>query len=243
MPALRNAVVVAALCVLSIALYQTFHATPTPARAAARPVSTMPAFLRFVGTGRSSVRPDLVDVEFQVTGDGSTLTAATDRANSTMDLLLGLARHDGVARADTQTGQLFGSCDDGSGRCTAGQSVTLTVRRTAITSRLLASGIALGAQASYQPAISSSAQRAGQDAALRSAISDARAEAAAAAAAAGLRLGSVVSVAEATQPVYPLGYEDVPAQYSAAKSAAVPVRLGRQVDSESVTVVFSYTAG
>jgi len=244
MPALRNAVVVAALCVLSIALYQTVRSAPATARAASAPRSTMPAFLRFGGTGRSSIRPDLVDVQFQVTGTGSTLIAATDQANSTMDLLIGLARHDGVARADTQTGQLFGSCDDRTGRCTAGQSLSVTVRKTSITGRLLASGIKLGAQASYQPAYSYWDQRAGEAAALRSAVTDARAKAVVAAAAAGVHLGTVVSVSESSQPVYPFGYNNLTAAYGGlAASAVVPVRLGRQVDSESVTVVFSYVAG
>ena len=241
MSAVKNAIVVAALCVLSIALYQALHSAPTSARAAAQTRSAMPAFLRFQGTGHASMRPDMATIDFQVSGSGSTILSATNQASSTMARLLAAMHRYGIARADSQTSQSGGYCDDRTGRCFADQSLTVTVRNPKLTGRLLAVGLNLGAQGSYSPAFSTADQRDGQASALRAAIAAARAKASVAAAAAGLRLGAVESIAESTQPTYEPFYSSVPAHLAATGAAMVPVRLGRQAASETVTVVFSFS--
>ena len=245
MSALRQAIVVAALCVLSIAAYQAFHSSPTAARAAAATAhSSLPSFLRFQGTGTVSIRPDLATVDFQVSGSGSTLMDASNQATYAMARVLKAMKARGVARADMQTNGVNGSCDQNTGRCSAGEGVTVTVRRVGITGQLIAAGITAGAQASYGPSFSTTERMAAQQHALRFAVANAKLKAEAAAAAAGLHLGGVVSVAESNyQPYYyGQGFDAIAAAANLAPTASVPIRLGRQLETATVTVVFSYSS-
>ena len=244
MSVLRQSIVVAALCVLSIAAYQAVRANPAAARAAAATAhSSLPSFLRFQGTGTVSVRPDLATIDFQVGGSGSTLIDASNQATYAMARVLKAMKDRGVARWDMQTNGVNGSCDQRTGTCSAGEGVTVTVRRVAITGQLIAAGIDAGATASYGPSFSSNERAAAQRHALGAAVANARLKAEAAAAAAGLHLGGVVSVAESNpQPYYYPGPFDGVAASFGDKAASVPIRLGRQLETATVTVVFAYSS-
>jgi uncharacterized protein len=238
MPTHRQVAALVAAAVLAIAADRGLQdGGGTAARAAATPHS-MPAFLRFSGSGSTLLRPDRATIEVSTAGRGASLAAATDTASSAMRRVIAVLRRDGVRPADMQT------TDAGGGRRAHGaepyrarQSLSVLVRDVPATGRLLAAAVGAGASATSGPSFSLASQREGRGRAIAAAVADARAKASAAAAAAGLRVTGVISVTESAGG-YPI--------YAAAGSALggiraplpVPVQHGMQRVESAVTVTF-----
>jgi hypothetical protein len=179
-------------------------------------------------------------IHFSTTGRAGTLSEATNEASAGMSRVLVAMREMGVKKHDTQTDGVSGYKDDQTGLYQAEQDLTVTVTHIDRTGKLLAAGIRAGAQATYGPEFSTADQHAGQASAVRAAVQNARAQADAAAAAAGMQVTGVISISE-TQPFQPF-YGDATAFAAKATSpvAAVPVRVGKQRQTATVSVVFSY---
>jgi hypothetical protein len=239
MSQVRQLVFAAALCVVAIAAYTAFHGS-SGAGAESPPQSNLPKYLRFNGTGTVSVTPDQATIHFSTTGRAGTLSEATNEASAGMSRVLVAMREMGVKKHDTQTDGVSGYKDDQTGLYQAEQDLTVTVTHIDRTGKLLAAGIRAGAQATYGPEFSTADQHAGQASAVRAAVQNARAQADAAAAAAGMQVTGVISISE-TQPFQPF-YGDATAFAAKATSpvAAVPVRVGKQRQTATVSVVFSY---
>jgi uncharacterized protein len=232
MPDVRQLITTAAVAVLAIAGYQALHgASSAPAAAAPKAGGMLQPFMRFTGSGSTTMRPDQGTISFSTHGTGATLVAAQNEASRSMRTLIRALRADGVARSDMRT--------DG---FAADQSLSVTVRDLKHTGKLLADGTAAGAYSVYGVDFSLGNQHAAYASALRFAVRDARAKADAAAAAAGLHVTGVVSVNEAQQQVYPDYGRFAAAVPQAAQSDVVPVKHGTQKVSANVTVVFAYAS-
>jgi len=244
MPDVRQLITTAAVAVLAIAASQAIH-DPSPAPAAAsspRASGMLQPFMRFTGSGTTTMRPDQGTISFSTHGTGGTLLDAQNQASQAMHSLIAKLNADGVPGVEMQTNGVEGYQRHGpSGGYAADQSLTVTVRDVSKIGKLLADGAATGAQSSSGVDFSTNDQRRSYSAALRAAIGDARSKADAVAAAAGLHVSGVVSVDEtqASQPYYGLAYS---AEKAAAPAAVrVPIKRGTQQVSAQVTVVFAYT--
>lgn len=241
MSQVRQIVFVAALCVSAVAAYAAFHSSPR-ARAASPAHQHLPQYLKFDGTGTVAVTPDQAKIHFSTSGKAGTLSDATDQASAAMNRVLTAMREMGVKKPETQTDGVSGYKDDQTGLYDAEQDLTVTVTHIDRTGKLLAAGIRAGAEATYGPEFSTADQHAGQASAVRAAVQNARSQADAAAAAAGMQVTGVVSISEVQpfQPIYAdetmYGVKAVPAGVS-----AVPVRTGKQRQTATVEVVFSYS--
>ncbi len=242
MSQVRQIVFVVALCVAAVAVYAAFHGS-SGARAASSGQPHLPQYLKFDGTGTVSVTPDQAKIHFTTTGKAGTLSEATNGASAEMNRVLVAMREMGVKKPDTQTDGVSGYKDDRTGLYEAEQDLTVTVTHIDRTGKLLAAGINAGAQATYGPEFSTADQHAGQASAVRAAVQNARSQADAAAAAAGMRVTGVFSISE-TQPFQPFyeGQATFAARAVPSGTTAVPVRTGKQRQTATVEVVFSYSA-
>jgi uncharacterized protein len=235
----RLAALLAAAALLAVVADHALSSPATTARAATAGRSGNP-FLRFSGTGTATVRPDEATIDLSTSGRGVSLADATNQASAAMTRVIAAMRKDGVQAADMQTSQATGGRDaHGADPWLARQSLTVTVRRTAQTGKLISDAISAGATATSGPEFSQSDQQAGQAQAIARAVANARAEADAAAAAASLRVTGVISITESGGG-YPLYAAAGPALDGARGAATpVPVQRGSQQVSASVTVTFS----
>jgi uncharacterized protein YggE len=243
MPDVRQLVTTAAVAVLAIAAYQAVHDTsPAPAASSPRASGMLQPFMRFTGSGTTTMRPDQGTVSFSTHGTGTTLLEAQNQASQAMHSLIAKLNADGVPGIEMQTNGVQGYQRHGpSGGYAADQSLTVTVHDVSKIGKLLADGAATGAQSSSGVDFSTSDQRRSYNNALSAAIGDARSKADAAAAAAGLHVSGVVSVdeTEVSQPYYGMRAAD---QAMAPGPVSVPIKRGTQQMSAQVTVVFAYTA-
>jgi uncharacterized protein YggE len=228
MPDVRQLVTTAAVAVLAIAGYQAVHDTSAaPAASSPRASGMLQPFMRFTGSGTTTMRPDQGTVSFSTHGTGTTLLEAQNQASQAMHSL--------------QTNGVEGYKRPGLSGYTADQSLTVTVRDVAKIGKLLADGAAAGAQSSSGVDFSTTDKRRSYNKALHAAIEDARSKADAAAAAAGLHVSGVVSVDEtqASQPYYGVLSAE---KAAAAGAVSVPIKRGTQQMSAQVTVVFAYSS-
>jgi uncharacterized protein len=240
MPDVRQLVTTAAVAVLAIAVYQAVHDTsPAPAASSPRASGMLQPFMRFSGSGTTTMRPDQGTISFSTHGVGSTLLDAQNQASQAMRSLIAKLQADGVPGIEMQTNGVEGYKRHGASGYAADQSLTVTVRDVSKIGKLLADGAATGAQSTSGVDFSTNDKRRSYNVALRAAIGDARSKAEAVAAAAGLHVSGVVSVDEtqASQPYYgaQFGAETAPS------AVTVPIKRGTQQVSAQVTVVFAYT--
>jgi uncharacterized protein len=242
MPDVRQLVTTAAVAVLAIAGYQALHGTSTaPAAASPHPSGVLQPFMRFTGTGTSTMRPDRGTISFSTHGIGDTLLEAQNQASQTMHSLISRLNADGVPGIEMQTAGVTGYKRTNLTGYAAEQDLTVTVRDVSKIGKLLADGAATGAQSTSGVDFSTTDKRRSYNAALSAAVADARSKAEVVASAAGLHLSGVVSVDETQQP-QPFYAADMSAAAPAAEGALrVPVKRGTQQVSAQVTVVFSYT--
>lgn len=244
MPDVRQLVTTAAVAVLAIAGYQALHgASPAPAAASPHPSGMLQPFMRFTGSGTTTMRPDRGTISFSTHGIGDTLILAQNQASQAMRSLIAKLHADGVPGIEMQTDGVNGYKRQSVSGYAADQNLTVTVRDVSKIGKLLADGAAVGAQSNSGVDFSTTDQRRSYNQALSVAIGDARSKADVVAAAAHLHVGGVVSVDEtqASQPYY----DDRFAAQAAAvgeKALSVPVKRGTQQVSAQVTVVFAYTS-
>jgi uncharacterized protein len=241
MPDVRQLVTTAAVAVLAIAGYQAVHEpSPAPAASSPRASGMLQPFMRFSGSGTTTMRPDQGTISFSTHGVGNTLLDAQNQASQAMQSLITKLHADGVPGIEMQTNGVEGYKRQGLSGYAADQSLTVTVRQVSKIGKLLADGAAAGAQSSSGIDFSTNEKRRSYNDALRAAIGDARAKAEAVAAAAGLHVSGVVSVDEtqASQPYYGVQFA---AEKAAPSAVNVPIKRGTQQVSAQVTVVFAYT--
>jgi uncharacterized protein YggE len=242
MPDVRQLVTTAAVAVLAIAGYQAVHDTSAaPAASSPRASGMLQPFMRFTGSGTTTMRPDQGTVSFSTHGTGTTLLEAQNQASQAMHSLIAKLNADGVPGIEMQTNGVEGYKRPGLSGYTADQSLTVTVRDVAKIGKLLADGAAAGAQSSSGVDFSTTDKRRSYNKALHAAIEDARSKADAAAAAAGLHVSGVVSVDE-TQASQPYSGVLSAEKAAAAGAVSVPIKRGTQQMSAQVTVVFAYSS-
>ena len=234
----RQAVTVAALCVLSVAGYQVVtggDGGPAVARASG---TASHDGLHVTGTGKVTVRPDRATISFTTAGRGATLAAAQGQASAAMVKVMAAMRAGGVGRDDLQTTDVSGGQARKSGGYVAHQSLTVTVRDAANAGALATAGVAAGADSSYGPEFQVADTHAAYDQALAAAVRQARSQADAIAAAAGVRITGIVSVDESNGYQPQVYAADVQAA-TGVPSPAVPTQRGTREVTASVAVVFS----
>jgi uncharacterized protein YggE len=243
MPDIRHLVTTAAVAVLAIAGYQALHGTsPAPAAASPRASGMLQPFMRFTGSGTTTMRPDRGTISFSTHGVGDTLLLAQNQASQAMRSLIARLHADGVPGIEMQTDGVNGYKRQNLPGYAAEQDLTVTVREVSKIGKLLADGAAAGAQSNSGVDFSTTDRRRSYNNALKVAIADARSKADVVAAAAGLHVSGVVSVDETqiSQPYY--ADQAVLAAPGRAAAVRVPVKRGTQQVSAQVTVVFAYTS-
>ena len=110
MPDVRQLITTAAVAVLAIAGYQAVHDTsPAPAAASSPRASGMlQPFMRFTGSGTTTMRPDQGTVSFSTHGTGDTLLDAQNQASQAMHSLIAKLNADGVPGIEMQTNGVEG---------------------------------------------------------------------------------------------------------------------------------------
>jgi len=235
----RQAVTVAALCVLSVAGYQVVavgDGGPAVARASG---TTSHHGLHVTGTGKVTVRPDRATISFTTAGRGATLAAAQDQASAAMVKVMAAMRAGGVSRDDMQTTDVSGGRARKHGGFGAHQSLTVTVHDAGSAGALVTAGVAAGADSSSGPEFEVGDTHGAYDQALAAAVKQARSQADAIASAAGVHITGIVSVDE-TNGYQPAVYAaDTLSAAGAAAGLAVPTQRGTREVTASVAVVFA----
>ena len=234
----RQAVTVAALCVLAVAGYQAVTGGGDGPAAARASATASRSGLHVTGSGKVTVKPDQATISFTTTGRAATLTAAQDQASRDMTRVIAAMREGGVGADDLQTSDVSGDRAR-KGGYVARQSLTVTVRDASRAGALVSAGVAAGADSSYGPEFQVGDTHAAYDQALAAAVKQARARADAIAAAAGVHITGIVSIDQND------GYQ--PQVYAADSLAAVkqpgpvavPTQQGTREVTASVAVVFS----
>ena len=244
MPDVRQLVTTAAVAVLAIAGYQALHDTsPAPAAASSPRASGMlQPFMRFTGSGTTTMRPDQGTISFSTHGIGDTLLDAQNQASQAMHSLITKLNADGVPGIEMQTNGVEGYKRQGLSGYAADQSLTVTVRDVSKIGKLLADGAATGAQSSSGVDFSTNDQRRSYNNALQRGHRRCPLE--------GRRRRSRRRPARERRGV---GGRDAglaallrrsrtpPRRRRRRRPVRVPIKRGTQQMSAQVTVVFAYT--
>ena len=210
---------------------------PTRARSAPAP-EPVSGRITVVGAGSVSVVPDRASFSFGTVSQAGTAADALRSSAETVARVVDALRAAGVARADIQTTEVSLSPRmNGNGDAvvgyTAGDSVTVTVRKLGAAGDVVDAAIGAGANEVYGPNLVSSDRDASYREALAAAVAQARTKAESLARSAGAKLGRITAVTEqgdTPQPVFAA---------ADASSAAVQVEPGRQAAEATVTVTFA----
>ena len=186
-------------------------------------------FMRFTGSGTTTMRPDRGTISFSTHGIGDTLLLAQNQASQAMRSLIAQLHADGVPGIEMQTDGVSGYKRQSLSGYAADQGLTVTVREVSKIGKLLADGAAAGAQSNSGVDFSTTDQRRAYNQALSVAIGDARSKADVVAAAAGLHVSGVVSVDETqaaarTTTIRAAAQPDGPCSGRPCRSSAGPSR-------------------
>jgi uncharacterized protein YggE len=215
-----------------------------PAAGALSPTADSPAAntITVSSSGKVSLTPDVARVSVGVTMTKPTVKAARAAAASAMTNIIAALKALGIADADIQTVglSLYPQYASGSSTkivgYTLGNQIQITVRNLDKADEVVDTAMAKGATdvngISFEIADPAKALNDARVAA----IAQAQASAQAMATAAHVRLGSVVSITDTSQPS-PIYYGGM--MRAAAPDAATPIQPGTQDISATVTVVFA----
>lgn len=223
-------------------------ATTVPGLAQTQPTASAPvqsALITVMGEGVVHGAPDMAILSIGVTTEAKTAKDAMAQNSASLALVLERLKAAGIDARDLQTSNLslnpnWSGYDSASGGqpkiagYTATNQLTVRIRALETLGAVLDAAITDGANALNGLTFGLSDPRPSTDAARVLAVQDARAKATLMVEAAGVRLGKIVSIAEAGGFVQPAG----PMFRAAADSAPVPVEGGEVAANATVTVVF-----
>ncbi len=219
-------------------------AATLPGRTVAAQAATPGARITVTGTGTVSGSPDQLMLYIGVQTNGSSVSAALQRANRAVSAVTRALARTGVRASDIQTSGLSIQPDyTGSSTVPAGygvsESIDVTLRTLVAAGTQISDAVRAGGNATQVDGVSLNLNDTSSllATARAKAAADARAKAAQYARALGLSLGPVVSVSEQhPAPVLPMFA--APSAGRAAPSP-VPVSPGSQQLTVTVTVVFA----
>jgi uncharacterized protein YggE len=219
-------------------------AATLPGRTVAAQAATPGARITVTGTGTVSGSPDQLMLYMGVQANGSSVSAALQRANRAVSAVTRALARTGVRASDIQTSGLSIQPDyTGSSTVPAGygvsESIDVTLRALAAAGTQISDAVRAGGNATQVDGVSLNLNDTSSllATARAKAAADARAKAAQYARALGLSLGPVVSVSEQhPAPVLPMFA--APSAGRAAPSP-VPVSPGSQQLTVTVTAVFA----
>jgi uncharacterized protein YggE len=219
-------------------------AATLPGRTVAAQAATPGARITVTGTGTVSGSPDQLMLYMGVQANGSSVSAALQRANRAVSAVTRALARTGVRASDIQTSGLSIQPDyTGSSTVPAGyrvsESIDVTLRTQAAAGTQITDAVRAGGNATQVDGVSLNLNDTSSllATARAKAAADARAKAAQYARALGLSLGPVVSVSEQhPAPVLPMFA--APSAGRAAPSP-VPVSPGSQQLTVTVTAVFA----
>jgi uncharacterized protein YggE len=219
-------------------------AATLPGRTVAAQAATPGARITVTGTGTVSGSPDQLMLYMGVQANGSSVSAALQRANRAVSAVTRALARTGVRASDIQTSGLSIQPDyTGSSTVPAGyrvsESIDVTLRTQAAAGTQITDAVRAGGNATQVDGVSLNLNDTSSllATARAKAVADARAKAAQYARALGLSLGPVVSVSEQhPAPVLPMFA--APSAGRAAPSP-VPVSPGSQQLTVTVTAVFA----
>ena len=198
------------------------------------------------GTGKVSVKPDVVMSSIGIQVNGSSLSDATSQANTKMAAVISQIKSMGVADKDLQTTNYSvqpitdqSKPDGGTGKITGYQinnQVNVTVRKIDDLGKILDAAVAAGANSIYGVSFSVDDPAPYQQQARAAAVKDAQDKAGQLAKAGGLTLGKIVWISEGTVSPQPLFRA---AAASIGLGGAVPVESGQMDVTVSVDVRFA----
>ena len=198
------------------------------------------------GTGKVSVKPDVVMSSIGIQVNGSSLSDATSQANTKMTAVISQIKSMGVADKDIQTTNYSvqpitdqSKPDGGTGKITGYQinnQVNVTVRKIDDLGKILDAAVAAGANSIYGVSFSVDDPTPYEQQARAAAVKDAQDKAGQLAKAGGLTLGKIVWISEGTVSPQPLFRA---AAASIGLGGAVPVESGQMDVTVSVDVRFA----
>lgn len=208
-------------------------------------MSVQSARITVIGEGVVHGAPDMAILSIGVTTEAQTAKDAMAQNSASLALVLERLKAAGIDARDLQTSNLslnpnWSGYDANAGGqpkivgYTATNQLTVRIRALANLGAVLDAAISDGANTMNGLTFSMSDPRPSTDAARVLAVQDARAKATLLVEAAGVRLGNIVSIAEAGGFVQPAG----PMFRAVADSAPVPVEGGEVAASATVTIVF-----
>ena len=202
------------------------------------------AKITVTGTGTVSGTPDQLMLYMGVQTDGSSVSAALQRANRAVRAVTGALTRAGVQRSDVRTSGLSIQPDyTGDSAVPSGygvsESIDVTLRTLGAAGTQISDAVRAGGNATRVDGVSLNLDGTSSllAAARAKAAADARTKAAQYASALGMSLGPVVSVSE-QHPAPALPVFAAPSAAHAAPSP-VPVSPGRQQVTVTVTAVFA----
>lgn len=199
------------------------------------------------GLGEVRIKPDMATLTTGVVTEAATAADALAANNAAMQKLMDGLKAQGVADPDLQTATFtvqpkYARYDDSSGRApriegyTVTNELRLTVRDLAKLGSLLDQTVQLGANQSGAINFALANPEPQIMAAREAAVKDARAKAELYARAAGVALGEVILISDAGDGPHPMPKGRM---QMAEMSSAVPVAIGEESVSASVTVTFA----
>lgn len=203
--------------------------------------SAAPGRLTVSASGTAQVLPNEAQISVGANTVASTAQGALAKLNAIAEKIVAAVQKQGIPEQDVQTSNLnVGQNYGPNGRLSgyqANEQFTVTVRKLASTSAVIAAAMGAGANQFNNVSFSESDPNAGQQAAVQTALAAAKRQAKSEAAELGVTLVRVVSVRLA-QPQSP---GPIFASYKAAASASAPVvQPGNQTVSVQVQVTYSY---
>src|SRR5215472_17234226 len=209
-----------------------------------RTVAAQAARITVTGTGTVSGTPDQLMLYMGVQTNGSSVSAALQRANRAVAAVTRALARNGVRGSDIQTSGLSIQPEYTSNSAVpagygVSESIAVTLRTLAAAGTQISAAVRAGGNATQVDGVSLNLNDTSSllAAARARAAADARAKAAQYARALGRTLGPVVSMSEQGPPGPPVIAQG--AARSAATPSAVPISPGRQQVTVTVTAVFA----
>jgi uncharacterized protein YggE len=189
------------------------------------------------GSGTSTAVPDEAQFCFDVEDHADTAEAASNANADAMRGVIAALRRAGVADRDMQTVQVSvsPSYNDAGSRVTGYVATNSVCATTSVADAGSVAEAALkaGADRVDGPNLTKADSDKLYDDALRAAVADALSRAEVLADAAGVEVGAVVSIAEGSEPSYPVAYD------LAMASPEAPIQAGTQDIEATVTVTYA----
>jgi uncharacterized protein YggE len=191
------------------------------------------------GTGTVVARPDTAYLNLGFTAEDASLNAARQRSATQMSDVLAKLKQLGVAAKDIQTSSYNIWRDQERKVFVVSNTVNVTVRNVAASSRLLDAAVAAGANNVQGVGFGIENRAALEAQAREKALQQARAKAAELARLGGVRLGGPVAISEGVSMPEPMYAREMSTGAASVQNASTPIEAGQQSVQVNVQVTFA----